>query len=199
MIISKDTKDLIFSILTILFVILCLNLIVFFSYNKAVEVNQSIFLMMLLLNLSFIIISLLYLLFLKKLVKFPALLNLFLGILFSLSSLQNLIISLNIFYQKLNTFEFILIFIIFFIIYILFLSFFLIAIKNKLKNKYRNSKQINKSIFILAALIGLIFSKINFHISQCYILSLLIYVLSCIFTFGFYHVYIFINSKKIIK
>jgi len=30
MIISKDTKDLIFSILTILFVILCLNLIVFF-------------------------------------------------------------------------------------------------------------------------------------------------------------------------
>lgn len=195
MINDKKLKDLIFSILIILFVVLSLNIIVFFSYNKIAEIDHSIFIIILLLNLIFILISLIYLIFSKKLIAIPNLLNLFLGILFSLSSLQNLIISLNIFYQKLNTFEFILIF----IIYILFLSFFLIAIKNKLKNKYRNSKQINKSIFILAALIGLIFSKINFHISQCYILSLLIYVLSCIFTFGFYHVYIFINSKKIIK
>ncbi|EDT78205.1 Copy number protein [Clostridium perfringens] len=199
MINDKELKDLIFSILIILFVVLSLNIIVFFSYNKIAEIDHSIFIIILLLNLIFILISLIYLIFSKKLIAIPNLLNLFLGILFSLSSLQNLIISLNIFYQKLNTFEFILTFIIFFIIYILFLSFFLIAIKNKLKNKYRNSKQINKSIFILAALIGLIFSKINFHISQCYILSLLIYVLSCIFTFGFYHVYIFINSKKIIK
>lgn len=162
MINDKELKDLIFSILIILFVVLSLNIIVFFSYNKITEINHSIFIIILLLNLIFILISLIYLIFSKKLIAIPNLLNLFLGILFSLSSLQNLIILLNIFYQKLNTFEFIL-------------------------------------IFILAALIGLIFSKINFHISQCYILSLLIYVLSCIFTFGFYHVYIFINSKKIIK
>lgn len=196
MIISNETKDLIFSILTILFVILCLNLIVFFSYNKAVEVNQYIFFIILLLNLSFIIISLLYLLFAKKLVKSPTLLNLFLGILFSLSSLQDLIISLNMFYQILTFSKFIYIFIIFIIIYILFLNFFLTAIKKKLKNKNTYSKPINKTIFIIAALIGIIFSKINSNIPQYYIISFLMYVFSCIFTFGFYHIYIFINSLK---
>ena len=139
----------------------------------------------------FIIISLLYLLFLKKLVKFPALLNLFLGILFSFSSLQDLIISLNMFYQILSFSKFIYIFIIFIIIYILFLSFFLTAIKKKLKNKNTYSKPINKTIFIIAALIGIVFSKINFNIPQYYIISFLMYVFSCIFTFGFYHIYIY--------
>lgn len=196
MINSKEIKDLIFSILTILFVILCLNLIVFFSYNKAVEVNQSIFIMILILNLSFIIISLLYLLFSKKLLKFPTLLNLFLGILFSLSSLQDLIISLNMFYQILIFSKFTYIFTIFINIYFLFSSFFITAIKKKLKNKNMYSKQINKTIFIIAALIGIIFSKININIPQYYVISFLIYVFSCIFTFGFYHIYIFINSFK---
>ena len=118
MINDKELKDLIFSILIILFVVLSLNIIVFFSYNKIAEIDHSIFIIILLLNLIFILISLIYLIFSKKLIAIPNLLNLFLGILFSLSSLQNLIISLHIFYQKLNTFEFILIFIIFFIIYI---------------------------------------------------------------------------------
>ena len=43
MINDKKLKDLIFSILIILFVVLSLNIIVFFSYNKIAEIDHSIF------------------------------------------------------------------------------------------------------------------------------------------------------------
>ena len=48
MINDKELKDLIFSILIILFVVLSLNIIVFFSYNKIAEIDHSIFIIILL-------------------------------------------------------------------------------------------------------------------------------------------------------
>lgn len=129
---SKQTKGItklrVFILLT-LFIVLFFNFIIFLVYSGFVEVNNFILSITSTLNLFFIIISLLYFIFAKKVVNVQSLFNLYLGGIFSLTSLNDLFITMDMFFQMLSFYKFLNIITTLIIIYISIVLFSLICAK----------------------------------------------------------------------
>lgn len=188
---NKDIKKLKVSILLTIFVVLFSNFLTFLAYSGSVEVNNFILALTITLNLFFIIISLLYFIFVKRVVSIQSLFNLYLGGVFALTSLNDLFITIDMFFQMLSFSKFLNTITVLIIIYISIVLFFLICAKNKLNNNRRN-----KILLIIVGLFIVILSTIKVRILEYAIIGFGMYIFPCIFTFGFYQIYIFIYYHK---
>lgn len=195
---KSDTtnEDIRYCILATMFIIFSFNVLVFFSYKKNIVVSDFLKLYLIIISLFFLIVSFLGMIFPKYFIKFN---YLYTGSVHSITSLQFLFMSFDVFLTTIRFSKAITIISILLIIYLIIIFLFLKAIKRKLERRYvQSTTRIKPKFIALFSALGILLSKITINISEYVILGFCIYCFACVCSFGFYQLYMhwYYNNKK---